>query len=189
MTARLIVLAGSLCLDAPASAADAWVTIASDPPGASIYWTSPGPINQTEYAYGPAPKTIQVQLPKGHDCVETDAVRVRWVSGVEAGLPSLNVCKNEPGKNPIVFIRPSGIPGLETDARYALDLARFYLEERAIAQQHKDAAARTAVAALSALMPPAPVTVLIPGAPPLLPQPTVRCTSELVGTSVYTTCR
>jgi hypothetical protein len=176
MKTLLFVVAGCLGVAAPVVAADAWVTIASDPPGASIYWMSPGPIDPHELAFGPAPQRIKVDVPKG-GCVDTHALRVRWVSGVEASLPTVRVCQRGQSREPLTFIRPSGVPGLETDARYALDLARLDQAERAIKQRHKDASERTAIAALGVLLPPVAIT------------PTVRCTSELVGTSVYTTCR
>jgi len=188
MKPLLFVLAGSLCLAAPVAAADVWVTIASDPAGASIFWTSPGPVDPHELAFGPTPQRIKVELGR-QPCVDTHAIRVRWVSGVEATLPTVRVCKAGAHKEPLTFIRPSGVPGLDTDARYALDLARFDQAERAITQRHKDASERTAIAALSAIRPPVAVTVVTPDAPPVLPRPPVRCTSELVGTSVYTTCR
>jgi len=175
MTARLLLLAGSLCLASPAVAADVWVTIASDPAGASIFWTSPGPVDPHELAFGATPQRIKVELGR-QPCVDTHAIRVRWVSGVEATLPTVRVCKGA-RQEPLTFIRPSGVAGLETDARYALDLARFDQAERAIRQRHQDASERTAIAALGVLLPPVAIT------------PTVRCTSELVGTSVYTTCR
>ncbi len=169
MRLPLSALVGVLMLAAPARAADVWITVASDPPGARIYWTSPGLINQHELAFGPAPQRIKIELdPNG--CVYTNAIRVRWVSGVEASLPTVWVCKKGPRPGePLLFIRPS-VPGLETDARYAMDLAL----------------ARLAWAPPQYVPPPyVPQPVAAAPAFPLIP---VRCTSHLVGTSVSTTC-
>jgi hypothetical protein len=191
MTARYLVLAGSLLLATPAGAADTTVTIASDPPGALVYWLSEGGVDQ---AFGYAPVTVPVHLPRGKgSCYDTPPLRVRWVSGAEAALPTLHVCEKTPGKAPIVFIRPTGIAGLEADARFGLDLAR-----EAEATQDRKIAARQAkwAAALSAMPPPAPVAppVLVPYVTPPLPASAypsreVRCTSTIMGTYVYTTCR
>lgn len=114
---------------------------------------------------------------------------------MEAMLESLHVCRDTPGREPVTFIRPSGAPGLETDARYALDVARLEQEARATkqaAKQHNaDMAALAALALLHSVPPPPPI-VLTPIAPAFVPPvriAPIRCESTLVGTSVYTTCR
>src|SRR3954454_15759657 len=83
---------------ATASAADTKITILSDPPGAMVYGTG---IDGIERPFGYAPIIITVVLAKTKDgCRDTGQMRVHWVSGAEASVPSLHVCKKTPGKTP-----------------------------------------------------------------------------------------
>lgn len=172
----------SLLVASPALAADVWVTVASDPPGASIFWTSPGVVNQHEIAFGPAPQSIKVHVGDKDGCVYTNAIRVRWVSGIEASLPTVWVCKKGPNPGePLLFIRPSGVPGLETDARYALDLARLALDQQRVKDGHDATIIGAALAGTAIGQAFAP--------PPAVYVPPVHCTSSLIGSTVYTNCQ
>lgn len=178
MTQTLLV-AVVLLLSTPVFAAETWVTIASDPPGASIYWIDR---SETVLAFGEAPQRIQVRWRNKGPCTDTKALRVRWVSGAEASLPTLHVCKTTPGKTPVLFIRPSGIPGLEQDARYAHDLAdrvEARVEAARLAKQQRRRDYWAGVAENLRNMPP----------PVFLPPPAVSCTSFVVGTTVFTNCQ
>jgi hypothetical protein len=166
---------------AAASAADTKVTILSDPPGAMVYGTG---IDGIERPFGYAPIIITVLLAKTKDgCRDTGQMRVHWVSGAEASVPSLHVCKKTPGKEPIMFFRPTGVPGLEADARFGLDLVNM-------AEAKRQALLGAYLAALSHNPPPPPmVPYVMPPPSPAATVPTqVHCTSNIVGTYIYTTC-
>ena len=155
--ASVSLLAVALSLSASsAQAADVKVTFLSDPTGATLYEEVKG----TQKLWGYAPVTLKWQVPrKWKACITLSPMKVRWVSGAEASI-TLQVCPQAGKNQQFVFQRPAGVPGLELDAQFAIEMLRN--------------------AALAA--PPSTPEYV---APPPAPQ---HCTSTLIGNQVFTNC-
>ena len=96
------------------------VTYNSEPMGAALY--------ESDRHLGTTPVTLTYrltdeQLKEGS--VLLRGVSVRWISGATASIPGLTANLKQYGYHQsFTFRRPDGVPGYETDARYALELQR-----------------------------------------------------------------
>lgn len=134
------------------------VTYHSDPPGASVY--------ENGRYWGVAPLKLKYALPgKFKECTTLNPVMVRWVSGAEASIDDLKACPENGKKLQFSFLRPTGIPGADIDARYAADLMHQTAARQAAAQQ-ADADAAEAVRKA-------------------FPK---RCVSTVIGAQIFTNC-
>jgi hypothetical protein len=180
----MLVFVAFLMAAASAMAGDLKIHVLSDPPGALVYLTNRAGV---ESFHGQTPQEVKyllVQEDKG--CRDTKPLRVRWVSGAEATILTLHLCKNDSLlKTPFVFTRPA-VPGVEVDAQYAIDLERNALLRQQAALQFLLASRLNQAAALTALPYVLP-TGQTPTAP-LAPMP-VNCMSTLIGNTIYTTCQ
>jgi hypothetical protein len=100
---------------------DAKVTFQSDPPGATLYEVRDE--DGTAKPWGYTPRVLEYPAPtKWTECMNTRPVRVRWLSGAEAELDSLQLCPKDGKKRQFTFMRPAGVPGAEIDGQFALQL-------------------------------------------------------------------
>ena len=160
---RFIALALSFLLGACAS--NLKVTYNSDPPGASLY--------QGSQLMGYTPMTLQYQV---SDADRRSGIKVlqgtsvKWASGAEANVTSLNANLNQFGLNQqFTFQRPN-IPGREIDVQVSLKLQELAIQ-RQMAQTQRDQAFNQY---LQSLRPP--------------PRRQTNCTSTLIGNTVQTNC-
>src|SRR5581483_5283516 len=104
---------------APAAAADLKIHIQSNPPGALVFFTDRAGI---EHSSGLAPAEVRyILVSEDHGCRDTNPIRVRWVSGAEASIPSLHLCRKDLTKAPYVFVRPANATNLEADMQFAVE--------------------------------------------------------------------
>lgn len=165
---------------APLSADTLEITIVSDPAGASVSVHNGTPIT------GYAPVTIRYSVSKGFfkrsTCETLSGVTVTWVSGAEASVPSLRACPHNGKKQQIVFRRPTEVPGREIDAQFALELYRLTLMQQE-AKQARNAARWQAIG--QAFQDYAQRQQEITNQ---FLQRQLRCTSNMIGDTVYTNC-
>jgi hypothetical protein len=161
--ARLGVVSLVLAMPAVASANDVKVTVKSFPEGATVFTVQP---NGMERPWGGSPVRLKWQLPrKWTQCIMTESVKVKWVSGVEATVSGLEVCPQNGKNQEYTFQRPKDAPGVEVDVQYAIAVMQ-------------SAATAAAAAAESYSVPYFP-------APP--PRQKI-CTSNIVGNQIFTYC-
>lgn len=155
-----------------ATAKDVKLTYVTMPAGASLI--------QEGQILGETPYTLTYKVPdKWKECVTLRSVTLRWVSGAEI-TDGVTVCPKNGKKQQVQFDRPSGVPGLDVDAGYAVQLrqlesmekrrrseeyARFEALMRGIREDN--AAQERTLAAQRAL----------------------HCISQVVGNVITTTCR
>lgn len=153
------------------------VTYHSDPEGAMLY------ANEGRQLIGYAPVTLQYKPSEmylsGQGCMSLQGSLVRWASGAEASIPTVNACPQVGLNAQFVFVRPTGIPGREIDAQFALAV-----QQQAIAQQQ----GTPAVSAATLLQ------AVLQGYADGVRQnqalrQTLHCTTRMVGSTVYTDCR
>lgn len=108
---------------ATVEAADVKVALRSDPPGAMVY-TGPLPAGSDQVkAWGYAPLVLKWAVPRRwNSCLQTEPIRVRWLSGAEATIPSLQLCPQTGKNQQFTFMRPTGVPGVEIDGQFAVQL-------------------------------------------------------------------
>ncbi|HXI11336.1 MAG TPA: hypothetical protein VNM92_01655 [Thermoanaerobaculia bacterium] len=136
------------------------VTYHSDPPGASVY--------EEGRLWGVAPIKIKYNLAgKFKECAALKAVTVRWVSGAEVSMGELTICPQNGKKQQFSFMRPTGIPGIELDVTFAIDMMRSQAAQHA-ASAASDAAGAAAVAAVF--------------------QRPKQCITTVIGTQIFTNC-
>lgn len=115
-TLLLAVLLGAV----NGEAADVKVTFQSDPPGATLYSED---IPGTLKLWGYAPLILKFQVPRNwKDCIHTNPMRVRWLSGAEAAVSGIELCPQVGKNQQFTFMRPAGIPGAEIDGQFAIQL-------------------------------------------------------------------
>lgn len=133
---RIISLVAVLLLSGCASQLS--VTYYSDPPGAVFY--SGG------QRMGYTPQTLYYDVSdetKKRGFMNLNGTKVQWASGATAETKSLNADLKKFGfSQSYTFKRPDGIPGRETDARFALELDRTRAMQRQAAAQEEQAAAQ-----------------------------------------------
>lgn len=124
MHARLLALLFTLTVATSAHAADVKVTFQSDPPGATLYTV----LNDTPRLWGYAPIVMKWGVPKKWTtCLQTEPILVRWLSGAEARIDTLRLCPQVGKNQQFSFIRPTGVPGVEIDGQFAVQI----LQQRA----------------------------------------------------------
>lgn len=175
-----VLVASLLALSAsPVFADKVKLTIISDPAGATVY------VNQSKQLMGYAPSTIEYEFErdffKHGRCERIQPLTVRWASGAEASIDTLQLCGSTGKNQQFVFVRPADVPDRELDVLFALELQRLAAEERRASaerrsrvyamlaesyRQRADASRRR----LDSLRP-------------------MNCTSTMVGSYVYTTCQ
>jgi hypothetical protein len=161
--ARIAAL--SLAVSLPsryASANEVKVTFLSDPTRATLYEEVGG----SQKTWGYTPVILKYQVPrKWNACMALKPLKVRWASGAQASI-TLSVCPQTGKNQQFVFQRPTGVPGADIDAQFAI----------AMLQNPARAAAEA----------PAPVYI-----PPIYIPPAPRhCTSTVIGNQVsdFTIC-
>src|SRR5437868_6610762 len=102
---------------------DIKVNFLTDIDGAQLY--------QDDVFMGTTPRQLKYRLAEG--CTNVKPVVVRWASGAEASVEGLRVCTDTGKLQHFTFNRPTGYPGREIDAQFALQLA-MVAEQRAEAR-------------------------------------------------------
>jgi len=114
------------------------VTYYSDPPGAVFY--------NGGQRMGYTPQTLYYDVSdetKKRGFMNLNGTKVQWASGAAAETKSLNADLRKFGfSQSYTFNRPVGVPGRETDERFALELARTHAMQRQAAAQEEQAAAQ-----------------------------------------------
>lgn len=99
-----------------------WITFHSDPEGATVYEQG------TNRLFGSTPVEARYStskvFQKGTSCDTVRGVLVRWASGAETSLTSIQICPQDGGKQELSIIRPIAAPGRELDVQVALELQR-----------------------------------------------------------------
>lgn len=158
--AGLLVLAVTLVLAHSAEANDVKLTLKSLPEGATVFTILP---DGSEKMWGTAPVRLKWQVPRRWaECITTESIKVRWISGVEATVSGVDLCPRVGKNQEFVFQRPAEAPGVELDVQYAIALMR---------------SAATAAAARA--------RSYVPYVPP--PREKI-CTSNIIGNQIFTYC-
>lgn len=129
---RAVLIAAIVALSIPMSAARTHkitLEIHSTPEGAAVA------IDDVPRAMGSTPLALKYDIVG--DCGNTQALRVRWASGVEASLPALQLCAKTGKRQTYTFTRPTDFPGLEIDLQVAYQQA-VLAELRAIRRAAED---------------------------------------------------
>jgi hypothetical protein len=146
----------TIVLTASAAWADVSVTIQSDPIGATLYEQIDGVLKM----WGYTPFKLKYKTPRRWSgCTSTKPLRVRWISGAEANIESLQLCAQTGKNQQFTFMRPVGVPGVEIDGEMAIAMMK---------QQN------------------VPAPVYIPPPPPAKTPTT--CTPTVIGNMVRTRC-
>ena len=144
------------------------VTYYSDPAGAALY--------EGEQFFGYTPVSLDYQVKsemKKTGCAVLRPTAVRWASGAEAAITSMNVCAINGTTQQFTFVRPTGVPGRELDVQFAIEKERnAILAAQANAQ--RDLATIQALESL--------------GQPTTSPQASMQCTTRVVRDTIYTDC-
>lgn len=143
---------------------DIKVNFLTDIDGAQLY--------QDDVFMGTTPTQLKYRLAQG--CTNVKPMVVRWASGAEAFVEGLRVCTETGKLQHFTFNRPTGYPGREIDAQFAVQLAM-------LAEQRAEARAREWVELQQR------IANLFPKPAPL--PPTVHCTSTVLGPFINTDCR
>lgn len=146
------------------------VTYHSEPEGALLY--------EGGTLWGVTPMTLKYQMPstftRQGDCLTLRPSTVRWASGAEASIPGLQVCPQQGREQQFVFARPTGLPGRELDVQVAIQSLQNQLTQQLVAAE-QDAAFWQLYGALIQQNRAA--------------QQTLNCTSNVIGQTVFTSCR
>lgn len=152
-----------LLLSGCASQTQLSITYASDPSGAVLY--SGG--NRIGYT----PYTLYYNISeeaKKNGFINIAGSKVQWASGAEAEIKptKIDITKHGVSKQ-IMFNRPNGVPGIETDIRLSLEIERTRaMQQQAIIQEERAAAERYRTHI----------------------QRPINCTSTVIGDTIYTYC-
>jgi len=145
------------------------VTYNSDPPGASLYTANKlmGYCPTTLY-YNITPQNRQVGYMK------LEETQVKWVSGASAKINDLTAYLATGPYQQFLFMRPEGLAGLETDAKFGLEVQKLRLMQQQV-QAQQEGNMWQAYNAMSSQN----STVNLK----------TDCTSNVVGGTVFTNCR
>lgn len=128
------------------------VTYLSDPPGAAVY--------EGGKQWGRAPVALVYHVPRHFvDCLRLNPVTMRWVSGAEVSISTLDACPAAGRDQQFTMFRPKGVDGLDLDVQFAIAAMQ-------------PAAARPA----ADTPPPTPIT---------MPR---NCTTTVIGNQIFTNC-
>lgn len=172
VTLATIVISALAALASGCAAQVLTVTYHSDPEGAMLYEGS------RLWGYTPISLTypgVTATLRQGQ-CARLNGSMVRWASGAEARIDSLSACASVGWNTQFVFLRPSGLPGRELDAQFALQL-----QQNAMLQQQAQAQQDLVLLSI--------YNTLTQQNFVALQRSTLKCTSTPAGNSVTTTCR
>ena len=150
------------------------LVVVTDPAGATLY------ANDSGQLMGYAPFELKYELPRGFfkdgRCTTLQGLKVRWASGAEASINGLQACAQSGKRQQFVFVRPD-VPGRAIDAEFALRL-----EELALARESARAERSRRIAEIWSQYAERQRAIAESYRP-------VTCTSNLIGSTVYTTCR
>src|SRR5262245_8137568 len=164
----------TLALAAPVAAAAqdvALLSIDSDIREATVYVAG--------VAQERTPFMLSIPTPAGlwksaRNCVNSAPISVKWVSGAEASVPSIQLCSENGTQQHIVFNRPDEFPDWGVDTRWAAQLDLFRRQIGFVVSQAMLTGQKQA-----RIEPPAP--------PVVAPRPAMNCRSKLQPGAVYTT--
>ena len=127
------------------------VTYISDPPGAAVY--------EGGKQWGRAPFTLTYHAPaRFTECLRLNPVTVRWVSGAEVSVDTLDACPAAGRDQQFTLFRPKGVDGLDLDVQFAI--------------------AAMQPAAAPAASEPTHVPITMPR----------TCTTSVIGNQIFTNC-
>lgn len=140
------------------SAANLTMTIHSQPEGATVF--------EGTKLMGVTPLNLSYKLPRRwKDCLKIRDLSVSWVSGAKASLEGVSACPQNTKSQQLVFLRPDAYPNATLDLDWAFKMAQLSIEQAKVA----------AIQAQQA------TPVVIATAPK-------HCTSQVIGTQVFTNC-
>jgi len=149
----------------------ATLSIYSEPIGAYITEV------ETKKAVGVAPVTVvydpaSLILHKDAEgCFIVNGFEARWVSGAATTITPIKLCGSKFGNYNISLDRDSSLPNLEKDLQFAIQLQTLGAQQKQ-AQAAQGSAAAAFWSALSASQ-----------------QNNINCTTNTIGTTVFTNCR
>lgn len=144
------------------------VTYNSDPPGASLYQGSqPMGYCPTTLVYNISPQDRQ----RGYMLLQ--GTEVKWVSGATANIAQLRANLSTGEYQQFTFMRPSGVEGMETDAKFGLEVQKIRLMQQQV-QAQQSANLWQMYNAISSQN----STVNLK----------TNCTSNVIGSTVFTNC-
>lgn len=146
------------------------VTYHSDPPGASLY--------QGSQLMGYCPTTLVYNItPQNRKLgyMLLQGTEVKWVSGATAKIPQLKANLSTGQYQQFTFMRPSGVEGLETDAKFGLEVQKMRLMQQQV-QAQQQANYWRMYNAISNQQKSSTVNLK------------TNCSSRVIGSTVYTDC-
>ncbi len=149
------------------------VTYTSDPPGAVLY--------QGQQQFGYTPRTLYYEVtPQDRKAgyKTLSGTSVRWASGANASVSSLNANLAIGLRQQYNFIRPDSYPGRDADIRFSLELERLR-----IAREQIDAQRSAALMQYFATLQQQNQQNLLN----MQRQP-INCTSQAFGNTINTNC-
>jgi hypothetical protein len=173
----LVVVLGTIAL-AARGPGNLQVTFYTQPAGALLFTGEPA----TERSWGSTPITLRYnvreEFKKGVACTDLEGARVEWPSGATATMTSLRACPKDGGKQQFTFNRPNGVPGLDVDMQFALQLEQLTLLRNMNEQARRARSAQIWNDFGRAL------GRRLGGA-----QSGLNCTSNVLGSYIYTNCQ
>ncbi|MGW8159619.1 MAG: hypothetical protein ACWGKN_14150 [Desulfoprunum sp.] len=147
------------------------VTYHSDPPGASLYQGSQlMGYCPTNLSYNITPQDRQ----RGYLLLQ--GTEVKWVSGATAKIEQLRANLSTGSYQQFTFMRPTGIEGLETDAKFGLEVQKLRVMEQQV-QAQQSANYWQMYNAISNQQKSSSTVNL-----------KTNCSSQVIGSTVYTNC-
>ena len=147
------------------------VTYHSDPPGATLY--------QGSQSMGYCSTTLVYEITKedkkrGYKLLQ--GTQAKWVSGAHAEISQLRANLKTGNYQQFTFKRPTGIGGLEADARFGLEVQKMQLMQQQ-SQAQQAAAYWQLYSAISSQQPSYSQI-----------QVKAKCRSYMIGSTIYTDC-
>lgn len=147
------------------------ITYHSDPAGATLY------ANENQQTFGYAPVKLKYKVTKGFssgkECMTIQPVMVRWASGAEASVSTITACPQQGGNQQFTLVRPTGVEGRELDVQFALQLQQIALLRQQARAAQSAAFWQNYAATLDRIREQNRI---------------LRCTSNVIGSFVYTNC-
>ena len=147
------------------------VTYNSDPPGATLY--------EGSKLLGYCPTTLFYNITpqdrqRGYMLLQS--TEVKWVSGATAKIEQLRANLSTGTNQQFTFMRPTGIEGLETDAKFGLEVQKLRVMEQQL-QAQQSANYWQMYNAISNQQKSSSTVNL-----------KTNCSSRVIGSTVYTDC-
>ncbi|MBU1233292.1 MAG: hypothetical protein KKD01_01280 [Proteobacteria bacterium] len=150
------------------------VTYHSDPTGASLYEGS------KLMGYCPITLIYNFSYPEvKHGSKMLRGVRVEWISGATAKVDDFRAYIATGKYQELTFKRPSGIPGMEQDAMFGLEVQKVRLMQQQVQAQQS----ANRIQAYQS------INTMIQNATPNNVNIKTNCTSRVVGSTIYTDCK